>query len=81
MQVTANQIKFNADSVEATASEFIAAGLRVNGIPIDQVGFSVLSKYGVISVAGKKDKVNGLRGKPGSIYRVPSGVASWQTNK
>lgn len=56
--------------IEGTASELISRGVIINGAKVDAVGFSVLAKYGMVQIVGKAPKVEGKRGKQGSIYRV-----------
>lgn len=56
--------------IEGTASELISRGVIINGAKADAVGFSVLAKYGMVQIVGKAPKVEGKRGKQGSIYRV-----------
>lgn len=56
--------------VEGTATELIQRGIILNGTKVDAVGFSVLAKYGIVQIVGKAPKIEGKRGKQGSIYKV-----------
>lgn len=56
--------------IEGTATELIAQGIILNDAKVDAVGFSVLAKYGIVQIVGKAPKIEGKRGKQGSIYKV-----------
>ena len=62
--------------VEGTATELIKQGIILNGVKVDAVGFSVLAKYGIVQIVGKAPKIEGKRGKQGSIYKVQA-VEGW----
>lgn len=59
------------DYIEGSSSEIVKAGTFINGQQVDVVGLSVLAKYGMIQIVGKQEKVEGRKGKPGNIYRIP----------
>ena len=56
--------------VEGTSTELVQRGIIINGVKVDAVGFSVLAKYGIVQIVGKAPKIEGKRGKQGSIYKV-----------
>ena len=56
--------------IEGTATALIKQGIILNGVKVDAVGFSVLAKYGIVQIVGKAPKIEGKRGKQGSIYKV-----------
>ena len=56
--------------IEGTATALIEQGIMLNGAKVDAVGFSVLAKYGIVQIVGKAPKIEGKRGKQGSIYKV-----------
>lgn len=63
-------MKIENEFIQGTASEFIEEGWHYNGQKLDAVAFSILSKYDIISVIGKTQKVEGKRGKPGNIFSI-----------
>lgn len=53
---------------KGTAKDFEAAGIELNGLPVDSVALSVLAKFKVVRVVGKADKAADQRGKASAIY-------------
>ncbi len=70
-------LKQVGDFYEGTSTEFVNAGVQVNGQKIDAVGVSVLAKYGIIEVVGKAEKIEGKRGKVGNIFRIKKSFVSF----
>lgn len=56
--------------IEGTAAELVNRGIIVNGVKANAVDFSIMAKLGFVQTIGKAPKVEGKRGKQGSIYRV-----------
>ena len=71
-------MKQTLEFIEGTASEIIASGAFINGQKVDAIAISVLAKYGIIQNVGPAEKVQGKRGKVGSIYRIPSSILKAQ---
>lgn len=63
-------IDSTSDSFIGTASDFISRNATFNGARLEPVSFSILSRHGVIAVVGTEQKVQGKRGKPGSIFKI-----------
>ena len=55
-----------------TAAQFIAAGAKMQGQPLDNVALSIMGKHGIFKIEGKEPKIEGKRGKPGNIYSIES---------
>lgn len=57
-----------ADRVyHGTIRDFVDNGLKVNNKFIDQVGLSVMGKYGMMQVVGQRKPA---RGKPAAVYSI-----------
>ena len=60
-----------------TASELMAQQLQINGVLLDNVGFCILARYGMIEHTGyqpRKTLENGrvAKGKPARVYELES---------
>lgn len=60
-----------------TASELMSKQLQINGVLLDNVGFCILARYGMIQCKGhqpRKTLENGrvAKGKPARVYLVES---------
>ena len=60
-----------------TASELMSQQLQVNGVLLDNVGFCILARYGMIEYVGnqaRKVQENGrvAKGKPARVYKLES---------
>ena len=60
-----------------TASELMAQQLQINGVLLDNVGFCILARYGMVQCKGyqpRKTLENGrvAKGKPARVYEVSS---------
>ena len=71
------QVKEENGFYVGTAAEFVASNAKINDQFCDQVGFSVLAKYGIIKVVGEAEKVEGKRGRPGKIFSVDSKIVKF----
>jgi hypothetical protein len=68
----ANNIESTTGSIRGTGSELASQGIKIGGVQVDAVGYSVLAKYGIIKVVGKAEKQQGKKGRVGSIYEIPA---------
>lgn len=68
------------DYIEGSTSELVARKVQVNGELLDNVGVSVLSRFGVIQNVGKADKVQGKKGKIGYVYRIPKHLVKFENH-
>ena len=60
-----------------TASELMSQQLQINGVLLDNVGFCILARYGMIKHTGyqpRKTLENGrvAKGKPARVYELES---------
>ncbi len=60
-----------------TASELMSQQLQINGVLLDNVGFCIFTRYGMIEYVGnqvRKVQENGRvsKGKPARVYKVES---------
>ena len=60
-----------------TASELMSQQLQINGVLLDNVGFCILARYGMIQQLGyqpRKTLENGrvAKGKPARVYELQS---------
>ena len=60
-----------------TASELMSQQLQINGVLLDNVGFCILARYGMIQHTGnqaRKVQENGrvAKGKPARVYKLES---------
>ena len=67
----------NTTSYVGTASELMSQQLQVNGVLLDNVGFCILVRYGMIEYVGnqaRKVQENGrvAKGKPARVYKLNS---------
>ena len=67
----------NTTSYVGTASELMSQQLQVNGVLLDNVGFCILARYGMIEYVGnqaRKVQENGrvAKGKPARVYELES---------
>lgn len=53
-----------------TAQNYIQAGVEINGLPVDSVALSILSRFGVVKVVGKTERKPDQRGKASTIYSI-----------
>lgn len=59
--------------IRGTIKELIAQGLKVNGVPLGQAEFSVITRLGNGSFAtnvGIADRPAGQKGKPSTIWEI-----------
>lgn len=57
-------------SFKGTAREFLAAGVTINGKPINQPGLSLMAQYGVARIVGEVPRPEGKKGHPEKIYLI-----------
>lgn len=67
----------NVPSYVGTASELMSQQLQINGVLLDNVGFCILARYGMIQCKGyqpRKTLENGrvAKGKPARVYELES---------
>ena len=60
-----------------TASELMAQQLQINGVLLDNVGFCIFTRYGMIEYVGnqaRKVQEDGrvAKGKPARVYKLES---------
>lgn len=61
------------NTFQGTIKDFVESGLKVNGKFIDQVGLSVMGKYGMMPAVGERKPA---RGKPAAVYQIEAGEGS-----
>ena len=67
----------NTTSYVGTASELMSQQLQINGVLMDNVGFCILARYGMIEYVGnqaRKVQEDGrvAKGKPARVYKLES---------
>ena len=67
----------NMTTYTGTASELMSQQLQINGVLLDNVGFCILARYGMIQCKGyqpRKTLENGrvAKGKPARVYEISS---------
>ena len=67
----------NMTTYTGTASDLMSQQLQINGVLLDNVGFCILARYGMIQCKGyqpRKTLENGrvAKGKPARVYELES---------
>ena len=55
---------------QGSVKELISQGVKVNGVLVDTVSLSVLSRFGIADEVGVKEKAPGTRGRAGKIFKL-----------
>jgi hypothetical protein len=55
---------------QGSVKELISQGVRVNGVSVDAVSLSIMSRFGIAKEIGVKEKAPGTRGRAGKIFKL-----------
>ena len=55
---------------QGSVKELISQGVKVNGVPVDAVSLSIMSRFGIAKEVGVKEKAPGTRGRAGKIFKL-----------
>ena len=65
----------NGDTYRGTVTQFIEAGIKLNGIKMDAVSLSALGRYKLIPQVGERKPA---RGRSAAVYEIKSGHGGFE---
>lgn len=65
----------NGNTYQGTVTQFIQAGVKLNGMKMDSVSLSALGRYKLIPQVGERKSI---RGRPAAVYEIESGKGGFE---